>query len=63
MNNKYWIAFSSIEQIDSRFIQRLYNYFGNIETAFNTSLSELKNIDGLSSKKQKTSSNIEIRLI
>ena len=53
MNNKYWIAFSSIEQIDSRFIQRLYNYFGNIETAFNTSLSELKNIDGLSSKKSR----------
>lgn len=51
MKNKYWIAFSSIEQIDSRFIQRLYNYFGDIEAAFNASLDDLKNIDGLSSKK------------
>lgn len=51
MKNKYWIAFSSIEQIDSRFIQRLYNYFGDIEVAFNASLDDLKNIDGLSSKK------------
>ena len=40
MENKYWIAFSSIEEIDSRFIQRLYNHFGNI-----------KQIDGLSVKK------------
>ena len=51
MKNKYWIAFSSIEQIDSRFIQRLFNYFGNIESAFNANLNELKNIDGLSVKK------------
>lgn len=51
MKNKYWIAFSSIEQIDSRFIQRLYNYFGDIEVAFNASLDDLKNIDGLSPKK------------
>lgn len=51
MKSKYWIGFSSIEQIDSRFIQRLYNYFGDIETAFNSSINELKNIDGLSVKK------------
>ena len=43
MKNKYWIAFSSIEQIDSKFIQRLFNYFGNIELAFNADLNELKN--------------------
>lgn len=48
MNDKYWIAFSSIEQIDSRFIKRLYDYFGNIEKAFNCNLKELENIDGLS---------------
>lgn len=54
MKNKYWIAFSSIEQIDSRFIQRLFNYFGNIESAFNANLNELKNIDGLSIKKRRT---------
>lgn len=48
---KYWIAFSSIEEIDSKFIQRLYNYFGDIEAAFNSSESDLSEIDGLSVKK------------
>ena len=47
--NKYWIALSSIEEIDSRFIQRLYNYFGDIEKAFNA--NDLSLIDGLSVKK------------
>ena len=47
MKSKYWIAFSSMEQIDSRFIQRLYNYFGDIETAWNSTLSDLKQIEGL----------------
>lgn len=46
---KYWIALSSIEEIDSSFIQRLYNYFGDIETAFNA--NNLSSIDGLSVKK------------
>lgn len=49
--HKYWIAFSSIEEIDSRFVQRLYNYFGDIETAYNASLSDLSQIDGLNIKK------------
>lgn len=47
-SQKFWIAFSSIEQIDSRFVQRLYNYFGDIETAYNASLQDLSQIDGLS---------------
>ena len=51
MNTKYWTAFSSIEQLDSSFIQRLYNYFGDIETAFKAPLSELRQIEGLSVKK------------
>lgn len=51
MKKKYWIAFSSIEQIDSPFVQRLYNYFGDIETAYKASLSDLSQIDGLSIKK------------
>lgn len=51
MKSKYWIAFSSMEQIDSRFVQRLYNYFGDIESAFNASIAELSQIDGLSVKK------------
>ena len=51
MKRKYWIAFSSIEQIDSKFIKTLYEYFGDIEKAFNSDLAELKNIEGLSEKK------------
>lgn len=51
MKDKYWIAFSAIEQLDSTFIQRLYNYFGDIETAFNAELKDLKQIDELSVRK------------
>lgn len=49
--DKYWIAFSAIEQVDSSFVQRLYNYFGNIENAYNASRQELEQIEGLSTKK------------
>lgn len=51
MKNKFWIAFSSIEQVDSRFTKRLYDYFGDIELAFNASERELSQIDGLSVQK------------
>ncbi len=51
MKTKFWTAFASIEQLDSTFIQRLYNYFGDIETAFNSTLNDLKQIEGLSVKK------------
>ena len=51
MKTKFWTAFASIEQLDSTFIQRLYNYFGDIETAFNANLSDLKQIEGLSVRK------------
>lgn len=51
LKNKYWIAFSSIESIDSAFILRLFNYFGDIETAYNANEREFQNIDGLSVKK------------
>ena len=51
MKDKYWIAFSAIEQLDSTFIQRLYNYFGDIETAYRAGLNDLKQIDELSVKK------------
>lgn len=53
MKTKYWTAFSSIEQLDSTFIQRLYNYFGDIEIAFNATLSDLSQIEGLSITKAK----------
>ncbi len=49
--DKYWIAFSAIEQVDSSFVQRLYNYFGDIEQAYNATKSELAQIEGLSVKK------------
>jgi len=53
-NKKFWIAFSSIEQIDSSFVQRLYNYFGDIEVAYNASLADLSQIDALNIKKAQT---------
>ena len=31
--------------------QRLYNYFGDVETAFNATRKDLEQIDGLSIKK------------
>ena len=51
MTSKYWIAFSSIEQIDSLFTLKLFEYFKDIEKAFNASSGDLKNIEGLSVKK------------
>ncbi|MBQ4115257.1 DNA-processing protein DprA [bacterium] len=51
MKTKFWTAFAAIEQLDSTFIQRLYNYFGDIEVAWNAKLSDLKQIEGLSIKK------------
>ncbi len=51
MKLKYWIGFSSIEQIDSRFILQLYDYFGDIEKAYNSTKDELGSIEGLSIKK------------
>ena len=49
--DKFWIAFSTIEQVDSPFVQRLYNYFGDIERAFCATQKELSQIEGLSVKK------------
>lgn len=54
LKSKYWIAFSSIEQIDSAFVQRLFNYFGDIEKSYNSSLNDLAQIDGLNIKKAET---------
>ena len=51
MKKKFWIAFSSIEQIDSKFTLSLWEHFKDIEKAFNANLTELKRIDGLSIKK------------
>ena len=51
MKQKYWICLSSAEQLDSVFILSLYEYFGDIEQAFNCSKNDLKNIEGLNIKK------------
>lgn len=51
VNEKYWIAFSAIEQLDSNFIQRLYNYFGDIRSAYEADSKDLSQIEGLSVKK------------
>ena len=51
MKEKYWIGFSSLEQIDSVFIQRLYEYYGDAERAFNCSKKDFENIEGLNVKK------------
>ena len=52
-SDKYWIALSSIEEIDSRFIQRLYNYYGDIEKAFNAKLSDSEvKLPGVVSRKK-----------
>ena len=53
MKTRFWTAFASIDQLDSTFIQRLYNYFGDIELAWNATLSDLEQIEGLSVQKTK----------
>lgn len=58
MNDKFWVAFSSIEQINSDFILKLYNHFQNIELAFNSTFDDLTQIDGLSKKKVETFLNL-----
>ena len=57
---KYWVALSSIEEIGSSFIQRLYNHFGDIESAFNA--NDLSAIDGLSVKKAEEFLRLRIKL-
>ncbi len=51
-NDKYWIAFSSVVQADSKFILSLYNHFGDIEKAWHS--SDLSEINGLTIKQAET---------
>ena len=53
MNEKYWIGFSSIEEIDPAYIVLLYDYFGDIKSAFEASESDLSKISGLNISKTK----------
>ena len=55
MKDKYYIAFSRIEEIGSVFIQKLYNHFGfDIEQAYCASAAELYEVEGISPAKVKT---------
>lgn len=51
MKTKFWVGLSSLEKIDSAFIHKLYEYFGDIELAFTVSKTEFAKIEGLSVKK------------
>ena len=51
MESKFWIGLSAIEQLDAKFFRAIYEYFGSAERAFNASLDDLKNIDGLTIRK------------
>ena len=55
MKDKYYIAFSKIEEIGSVFIQKLYNHFGfDIEQAFCASAAELYEVEGIRTSSVKT---------
>lgn len=53
MNRKYWVAFSSIEEIDSKFILTLFHKFGDIRLAFEASEAELAAIPDMQIKRVK----------
>lgn len=48
---KYWVGLSSLEELGSIFILKLYEHFFDIEKAFNAGRDELLQIEGLSLKK------------
>ena len=48
---KYWVGLSSLEELGSNFILKLYEHFFDIEKAFNAGRDELLQIEGLSLKK------------
>lgn len=46
-DDKYWLAFASIEKIGSVFIKTLFNHFGSIELAWNAHVEDLHQIESL----------------
>lgn len=44
---KYWCAFSRLTKVSSLFINKIYNYFGSIELAWNAEAYDLWKIDGI----------------
>ena len=55
---KFWVGFSSLEPLGSKFILDLYNHFGDIESAFYATFEQLSRIDGLNIKKVETFLNL-----
>lgn len=49
-NDKYWLAFASIEKIGSVFIQTLFNHFGSIKSAWCAGPGDLYNIENLTKR-------------
>lgn len=54
LNTKYYTAFASNESFGSNFVKKLYDYFGDIETAWYAEISDLYRIEGLAESKIKT---------
>lgn len=46
-NDKYWYAFAKLTKAGSVFINRVYDYFGSIELAWNAQAYDLWQIEGL----------------
>lgn len=46
-DDKYWLAFASIEKIDSVFIKTLYEHFGSIKSAWCAGADELYKVETL----------------
>ena len=58
-NDKYWLAFASIEKIGSVFIQTLFNHFGSIKSAWCAGAGDLYKIESLT--KRQITDFLEIR--
>ncbi len=48
--DKFWLAFSSIAELGSCFVERLYKHFGCIENAWTISSAELVKVEGITKK-------------
>ncbi len=49
-NDKYWCAFAKLTKTSSAFVNKLYEYFGSIEAAWNAEFYDLNKIEGLLEK-------------
>ncbi len=61
MKQKFWIGFSSIEQIDSAFVRSLYEYFGDIERAFNCSKKDFSEMGDIEINEKKLDNFLRLR--